>query len=152
EQALNGAAPSPSLAGDLDADVCIIGGGFTGLWTALRLRELAPDTPVVLLEKEICGDGACGRHPGQVLGWWTKLASFEKYLGVEDAGFAGQRAAQAVDAIGEFCEANGIDCGYRRTGWLWVASNDTQREAWEPSVVLTEERGIDVFRRLSASE
>lgn len=152
DQALNGAAPSPAVAGELEADVCIVGGGLVGLWTALRLKELAPDTSVVLVERNVCGDGASGRNHGQALDWWTKLASFEKYLGVADAGFAAQRAADAVEEIGRFCEANEIDAGYRRTGWLWVATSDTQRDSWEPSVALAEQRGVDVFGRLSPAE
>jgi glycine/D-amino acid oxidase-like deaminating enzyme len=152
DQALNGAAPSPAVAGELEADVCVVGGGFTGLWTAIRLKELAPDGSVVLIEKTICGDGASGRNHGQVLDWWTKLASFEKYLGVANAGFAAQRAARGVEEIGRFCETNGIDADYRRTGWLWVATSDSQRDAWEPSVLLAEQRGVDVFTRLSPTE
>ena len=52
-------------------DVCIIGGGFTGLWTALELKRRAPDTEVTLVEADICGAGASGRNGGFALTWWA---------------------------------------------------------------------------------
>ena len=51
------------------ADVCVVGGGFTGLWTALFIKRLAPGTDVVLVEREYCGAGASGRNGGWVNGW-----------------------------------------------------------------------------------
>jgi NADPH-dependent 2,4-dienoyl-CoA reductase/sulfur reductase-like enzyme len=54
--------PAPALAGDATADVAIVGGGYTGLWTALALRERAPELRVTLLEAEICGHGPSGRR------------------------------------------------------------------------------------------
>src|SRR3954451_14932487 len=54
----------PPLEGTTIADVCIVGGGFTGLWTALELQRRAPSTDVVVLEGDICGAGASGRNGG----------------------------------------------------------------------------------------
>jgi len=48
---------APPLTGDLDCDVAIVGGGYTGLWTAYQLTERAPDLRVVVLERDICGGG-----------------------------------------------------------------------------------------------
>src|SRR4029078_10448664 len=71
------AAEPPSLAADVAAppftgraavDVAIVGGGYTGMWTALRLRELQPDARVVVLEQDICGGGPSGRNGGFVTG------------------------------------------------------------------------------------
>ncbi len=54
------AAPCPPLAGDTRADVCIVGGGYTGLWTAIMLSEHDPGLDVVLVEADLCGAGASG--------------------------------------------------------------------------------------------
>ena len=60
---------SEQLRGRLEADVCIVGGGYTGLWTALRLAELEPAATVVLVEAGICGGGPSGRNGGFALSW-----------------------------------------------------------------------------------
>ena len=52
------------LAGDADADVCIVGAGLTGLWTAYYLKQAAPDLRIVMLEREFAGFGASGRNGG----------------------------------------------------------------------------------------
>ena len=57
-------APAPGLAGTVDADLAVIGGGFTGLWTALQAMEEQPDLRVVVLEAEHCGFGASSRNGG----------------------------------------------------------------------------------------
>jgi hypothetical protein len=63
KEALGGPPPeSQELQGDLRADVGILGGGFTGLWTALRLKELAPSLDVAIVERNFCGSGASGRN------------------------------------------------------------------------------------------
>src|SRR5919107_514190 len=73
--------PAGPLEGDLDVDVAIVGGGYTGLWTALALRERSPETSVTLLEAEICGHGPSGRNGGFVHGYWAALASVLPVLG-----------------------------------------------------------------------
>src|SRR5277367_6101817 len=61
-------APRDRLPGDRHADVCIVGAGYTGLWTAYELRRAAPQLEVVVLESEFAGFGASGRNGGWVLG------------------------------------------------------------------------------------
>src|SRR4030095_12450847 len=61
-------APRPALDGDREADVCIVGGGYTGLWAAYELLRAAPSLSVVVLEREVAGFGASGRNGGWVLG------------------------------------------------------------------------------------
>jgi len=88
EQALaaeGGVKPSAPLAGEQTADVAIVGGGFTGLWTALALRERDPSLRVTLLEAEICGAGPSGRNGGFLNGYWASLASTRGVLGDDDA-------------------------------------------------------------------
>src|SRR5581483_7501275 len=66
-------AAAPSLAGDATADVAIVGGGYTGLWTALALREREPELRITLLEAEICGYGPSGRNGGFCHGYWASI-------------------------------------------------------------------------------
>src|ERR1700674_3670280 len=65
-------ASSP-LTQDIKADVVIVGGGFTGLWTAYFLTEAKPDLKVVVLEQDMCGGGPSGRNGGFASGWWDEL-------------------------------------------------------------------------------
>src|SRR2546421_5985756 len=60
--------PRPALPGSRDADVCIVGAGFTGLWTAYELRRADPGLDVVVLEAEVAGFGASGRNGGWGVG------------------------------------------------------------------------------------
>ena len=105
--------PRPALEGDTDADVAIVGGGFTGLWTAYYLRRLDPTLRVTVIERDICGFGASGRNGGWVMG--ELAAGIEKYAALSDLP-ASLRLVRAmgdtVDEIGRVAEAEGIDCGY----------------------------------------
>ena len=73
EEALRGGAREscPPLDANVAADVCIVGGGFAGLWTAVRLGEREPGLRIVLLEQDIVGGGASGRNGGFFSSsWW----------------------------------------------------------------------------------
>ena len=61
-------APRPSLPGDIEADVVIVGAGYTGLWTAYYLKQQQPDLRIVVIEAEIAGYGASGRNGGWCAG------------------------------------------------------------------------------------
>ncbi len=78
-----GVEPAPPLAGDVAADVVVIGGGYTGLWTAWQLR--ARGASVVLLEAELCGHGPSGRNGGFCETLWTHLPSLVERFGRERA-------------------------------------------------------------------
>jgi len=152
-QEVSGDAPdAPALVGSLRADVCIIGGGFVGLWTALRLKELSPSGEVVILEQDICGGGASGRNGGFVLSWMPKLSSLEKLFGIAEALRVAQASESAIDEIGAFCAANKIDADFRKGGWLWTATTAAQHAAWEGVVRHCERNGISAFQRLSPEE
>src|SRR5689334_8772940 len=61
------------LEGDLKVDVCIVGGGFTGLWTAIRLLDHCPSLEVAVVEAELSGTGASGRNGGVMSDWWMEV-------------------------------------------------------------------------------
>ena len=73
------------VRGTIRADVCIVGGGFTGLWTAIHLSEQEPSLAVALVEADVCGSGASGRNGGFVMSWWSKFGSLVKACGVDGA-------------------------------------------------------------------
>ena len=119
----------PALPGDRDADVCIIGAGFTGLWTAYYLKKADPSLNIVVLEREFAGFGASGRNGGWLSGGfgWSR----EKYLKTSSRGAVidMQRAmAGTVDEVVRVTEAEGIDADILRVDNITVATNAPQLE------------------------
>jgi len=124
-------APRPALADSISADVCVVGGGYTGLWAAIEVRERSPDAQVVLIEREQCGFGASGRNGGWATGWHDELDSLVDHFGEKEALRLAERSSWAIDRIESFCDERGIDCHFRRKGALWAASARAQIGAWE---------------------
>src|SRR3990170_791103 len=152
EEALVGAEDAPRLEGDEQADVCIVGGGYTGLWTAIRLKEADPSLDVVVVEADVCGGGPSGRNGGFILSWWAKFEKLEHSCGAEAALRLAQASADAVGEIGAFCTEHGIDCHFRYDGWLWTATSKAQIGAWESTVCAVERHGVEAFVRLEPEE
>ena len=151
-EALDGEAAAPLLRESLRADVCIVGGGFTGLWTAIHLMEREPALEVVLLERDVCGGGASGRNGGFVLSWWAKFQALEQLCGREEALRLARASAAAITEIGQFCRENGIDAHFRQDGWLWTATSPAQVGAWEPTLARLEQLGETPFERLDPED
>ena len=152
EQCAGDAPDQPALEGSSRADVAILGGGYVGLWTALRVKELQPSCDVVILEQDICGGGASGRNGGFVLSWWPKLASLAKLFGAQEAVRIGRSSEAAIDEIASFCSRHSIDADFRRGGWLWTATSKAQLGAWEGVLRICEKMGVEPFRRLDPAE
>jgi glycine/D-amino acid oxidase-like deaminating enzyme len=148
-----GAGPAtPPLQGTHRADVVIVGGGFTGLWTALRIREQAPETRVTILEADFCGSGASGRNGGQVHSWFAELDQISAVVGKAEGR---QLCADTVDAIAELekLQRDGvIDMDLRLDGWMWTASSKAQEGAWGNAVAMCDAVGADRFKPLSGAE
>jgi glycine/D-amino acid oxidase-like deaminating enzyme len=132
--------------------VAIIGGGYVGLWSAIRIKERDPGCDVVVLEQDICGGGASGRNGGMVLSWWPKLASLVKLCGAEEAVRLGRASEAAIEDLRAFCDAHRIDCHFQRGGLIWTATTPAQIGAWEGVLRLSQRLGIDAFRPVAADE
>src|SRR5688572_19054502 len=145
--------PCPSLSSDTEADVVILGGGYTGMWTALHLKELQPDLDVVVLEQDICGGGASGRNGGFVNSWWSGIDDLAQRLGDQPALALCRAGEESVAAIGRFCEDNDVDAWFHYDGDLGVASSPAQSGEWADLVITAERLGVaEDFPVLSPAE
>lgn len=145
--------PRPPLSGEVRADVCIIGAGFTGLWTAFYLKDLQPDLDVLVVERAFAGFGASGRNGGWLTGGfaWTH----DRYLqGGTEAGVRGLVAAMGgtVDEVIRVAEAEGIDADICRTDELMVAVNPAQMARMRAEVAVRRHWGEDRVTAIGAAE
>jgi glycine/D-amino acid oxidase-like deaminating enzyme len=116
----------PALEGTAAADVVVIGGGYTGLWTAWHVLAAEPDARVVVLESGRCGHGPSGRNGGFVSSMDLSLPSLREDYGEAAAGAWAAAARETVGAIGTWCEAEGVDAWYQAGGELCVSTAPAQ--------------------------
>ena len=143
---------APELVESIEADVCVVGGGYTGLWAALRVKALEPDASVVLIDSDICGGGPSGRNGGFALSWWPKIETLQKRVGREEALRLVKASEAAIAEIGDFCKREGVDAHFHQGGWLWTATSPAQMDSWESAVEIAEGYGEKPFEVLSAEE
>jgi len=129
----------PELEGDTATDVCIVGGGYTGLWTALALKERDTSLHVVLVEAEACGAGPSGRNGGFLHGYWAKLDDLLPLLGRESALQLARAGERIVPAVRAFCESRGEDVWLRESGMLMVSASPSQDDAVDRAVAAAAE-------------
>lgn len=125
-----GALPGyPSLEGDLHADVCVIGGGFTGVNTAIELAQRG--LSVILLEARRIGWGASGRNGGQLIrGIGHEIGGFARYVGQEGLKYLERAGIDSVELVGRRIAEHGIDCDLRR-GFCELANTKAQYAAFQ---------------------
>ena len=144
--------PSAPLTGEISVDVAVIGGGFTGLSTALHLRE-AGQHEVAVLESEVVGFGASGRNAGFGMTLFGLTLSVTKWrFGAEKATEAHHYMERAVDYLGEIVERYGIDCEYERPGFLRVATSPAYVKRIQHEIALAKSLGIEGIEWLTAPE
>jgi glycine/D-amino acid oxidase-like deaminating enzyme len=134
----------PALSGDEQVDVCIVGAGFTGLWTAHALACADPHLRIAVLEREVAGFGASGRNGG----WCSALfatsdGALARRYG-RPAMTAMRRAMErTVDAVGSTADAEGIDCHFAKGGSVDVVRSETQRARAQAEIETARGHGFD---------
>ena len=151
--------PRPALDGDRQVDVAIVGGGFSGLWTAYYLIRADPTLRIAVLERHYCGFGASGRNggwacgelggsTGGTVGKYARRSSHDEAMRLVRAVF------DATDEIGRVTAAEGIDCDYAKGGTIRLARNAPQAKRQREEIEEARAQGFtsDEIRLLDAGE
>lgn len=146
-------SPRPPLPGDRDAAVCIVGAGYTGLWTAYYLKRHDPGLDVVVLDARFAGFGASGRNGG----WLSGLVPGDRHALAarhgRDAVIAWQRALNdSVDDVIDVAGREGIDAGIVKGGTLRIARNRAQSERLAVELAEYRRWGVDGVEPLTTGE
>jgi len=148
-------AARPGLQGDIEADVAIIGAGYTGLWTAWYLKQTEPSLKVVLLEAEIAGFGASGRNGGWCSAFLSGIDHWLEDPRHRDGAIRLQRLMfETVAEIGRVADEQSVDCHFEQSGALEIAVNPGQRARLEQELSWLQGLGFaeEDFRWLEADE
>lgn len=145
--------PRPALPGDRDADVCIVGAGYTGLWTAYYLKKADPSLRITVLEARFAGFGASGRNGG----WLSGLAPGHRGLLAKkygrDSVVAWQQTLNAaVDEVIAVAAQENIEADIVKGGNLEVARNAAQARRLRTEADEDREWGTDGIELLTAAE
>jgi glycine/D-amino acid oxidase-like deaminating enzyme len=115
-------APAAPLEGDLEADVVVVGGGFTGMWTAWHLLDRDPSARVAIVEGDVCGHGPSGRNGGFCESLWLSAPALRERFGDGPARELLDAASETVGRIGAWCDDNGVDAWFRQAGYMCVST------------------------------
>lgn len=124
----------PALEDDREFDVVIVGGGFTGMWTAWHLTEADPNLRVGLVESDRIGFGPSGRNGGFVESMWESFRALSRRYGPAGALELARAAGESVDQIGRFCEDHGTDAWFRKDGLLTVSTGPAWDGSWRETL------------------
>ncbi|MEV0199856.1 FAD-dependent oxidoreductase [Nonomuraea sp. NPDC050691] len=135
--------PRPRLFGHTSADLVVVGGGFSGLWTALMAKERDPGQDVVLLEGRRIGWAASGRNGGFCMATLTHGLPNGLERWPEEIGRLERMGVENLDEIEETLARYGIDCAFERTGELNVATEPWQLEGLNEHLDIIGDLGLD---------
>jgi len=142
--------PWPALDGDLTADVCVIGGGFTGVNTAIELAQRG--LSVVLIEARRIGWGASGRNGGQLIrGIGHEVEGFARYVGNDGVRYLQRAGIDSVELVRQRITENAIECDLR-WGFCELANTPAQFAAFKDEQVSLDELGYQHQTRLVGPE
>jgi glycine/D-amino acid oxidase-like deaminating enzyme len=127
-------APRPALSGDAETDLLVVGGGFTGLWTALRAVEREPGRRALLVEGDRIAEHATGRNGGFCEASLTHGEPNGRQRWPDEYDVLAELGMRNLDDIEKTLTAYGIDCGWARGGQLSVATRPHEVEGLEPEV------------------
>ncbi|MFG1490640.1 FAD-binding oxidoreductase, partial [Oceanospirillum sp. HFRX-1_2] len=138
----------PELLGEVAADICVIGAGFTGLSSALHLAERGFN--VVVLEASRIGFGASGRNGGQIVHSYSRDMDFiSRHYGKETGDKMGAMAFEGGEIIRGFVKKYNIDCDLK-DGGIFAACNSKQMKGLEEKKALWEQHGHTQLELLDA--
>lgn len=143
-----GQAEPSRLCNSISRDVCIVGGGYTGLWTAILLKQECPELRIAVIEQEVCGYGASGSNGGCVLTLATKFLTLCKFYGEAEAVRLVRASEDAVGEIRSFCARHRIECNLRLDGAIYIATNRAQVGIMNPVLKMLAQQGISTWRTL----
>jgi glycine/D-amino acid oxidase-like deaminating enzyme len=136
--------PAPALIGGSETDLCIVGGGFTGLWAALHARRDDPTRDVVVLEGETCGFGASGRNGGFAMSSLTHGLQNALERFPDEAVELERLGRENFDELIADLQRLEIDCELEQNGDLLVLLSAAQQDGLEESAALYRRFGHDV--------
>jgi glycine/D-amino acid oxidase-like deaminating enzyme len=145
--------PGPRLDGDQAADVAIIGAGFTGLWSAIGLKDADPAMDVIVVERDIAGYGASGRNGGFAMTMVGRnVHDLVRKVGPTRAKATHLAMRQTLRDIESFCAAEGIDADITHPGVLTVSNGPEQDVRIRQDLATAERLGLDDFQPLSPGQ
>jgi glycine/D-amino acid oxidase-like deaminating enzyme len=136
--------PGPPLSGDIRCDVAVIGGGYTGLWTAHQLKLAEPTLDVQIIESDYAGSGASGHGDGFVtptIG--HSLEAFTHAFGTERARVAYSVVGRSILELQRFCRKHSIEAQLEPTGYFQVATSSAQLRRLEHDLELIDRLGAN---------
>jgi glycine/D-amino acid oxidase-like deaminating enzyme len=143
----------PPLSGSLEADVVVIGGGYTGMWSAWHVLEAEPSARVVLLEGGLCGHGPSGRNGGFCESLWMAAHALRERFGASPARALLDAASRSVSEIGSWCDDNGVDAWFRQAGYMCISTAPAFDEVGRDAVRAAAELGApEAVQELSAEQ
>lgn len=138
--------PTP-LENDIETDIAIVGGGYSGLWTAILIKQQSPHKKVTVIEKGLCGSGASGANGGCMLTWSTKYPTLARLFGETHASWLVEESEKAIYEIDAFCQEHGIDAELFRNGTYYTATNSAQKGTMAPVVKELEKQEISSWSK-----
>jgi glycine/D-amino acid oxidase-like deaminating enzyme len=129
------------LDGEVSADVVVVGGGYSGMWSAWFAKQLEPEADVVLVERDVCGSGPSGRNGGFVNEMWFSLPTLRERFGDEPALALTRASTEAVAGVGRWCEEQDVDAWFRAGGYLEVSTAPAHDGATDDIVTAARELG-----------
>ncbi len=136
------------LDGDLKVDVVIVGGGYTGLWTAIELKNRDPSLDIAIIEKDVCGAGASAANAGFALPMWLQLSFLEKISNTQKAIHIGRASIDAIDDIKQISVENNIDTQISQSNTIWGATCEKQSGHWDKMLALMETFQVHSYQLL----
>ena len=136
-------APGNPLNGNIDVDVAIVGGGFTGLSSAYHLKKAEPNLRIAIVESEVVGFGASGRNGGFNMTLGLTLGITAIRFGKKKAKEAHLYMEKAVDLLRDLVEELHLDCDYEHPGFLRVATSEKYKARIQEEIELAHKLGIN---------